>query len=296
MFTHALGMLQVVLGWTQFLHSWTQVHSAQLQLTTRCSYIMSYIWRLESGTSDCDATCMMATHNYKWWAMHRLGYKHPGCNKYLHSSVTRYTTPDMTWYAGPEYRQIEQFRCLGRYCGYRTWQTMNVKVLYRHVLWSEIVMAEAQSFLVSLDMIDIWSFSMRMVVLGQLRLLPRMLALSFQMILSLHFERCMCKVVYYTWLSDLFLAFCDWLGRFTSRYVYACGYVRCPCEGHEVGCLFMTSPPEAQHRRWQTIWKSQSASPYHKNHICHFLLIWNVISVFVISWWTLIRYTLSWGT
>ncbi len=43
MFTHASGMLQVVLGWTQVLHSWTQVHSAQLQSTTRSSYIMSRV-------------------------------------------------------------------------------------------------------------------------------------------------------------------------------------------------------------------------------------------------------------
>ena len=36
MFTHASGMLQVVLGWTQ-------VHSAQLQITTLSSYIMSRV-------------------------------------------------------------------------------------------------------------------------------------------------------------------------------------------------------------------------------------------------------------
>ncbi len=36
MFTHASGMLQV-------LHGWTQVHSAQLQITTQSSYIMSRV-------------------------------------------------------------------------------------------------------------------------------------------------------------------------------------------------------------------------------------------------------------
>ena len=40
-FTHTPDMLQVVLSWTQVLHGWTQVQSAQLQLTAQRSYIMS---------------------------------------------------------------------------------------------------------------------------------------------------------------------------------------------------------------------------------------------------------------
>ncbi len=54
---------------------------------------LSYIWHLGSVTSDWDATSMIATHSYKCLFVHRLSYKQLECNKYLHGSVTRYTTP-----------------------------------------------------------------------------------------------------------------------------------------------------------------------------------------------------------
>ena len=43
MFTHASGMLQVVLSWKLVLHGWTQVHLAQVQFTTQSSYIMTWV-------------------------------------------------------------------------------------------------------------------------------------------------------------------------------------------------------------------------------------------------------------
>ena len=53
-FTHASGMLKVVLGWTQVLHGWTQVHSAELQVTTRSSYIMSRVGHKSPGSATND--------------------------------------------------------------------------------------------------------------------------------------------------------------------------------------------------------------------------------------------------
>ena len=40
---------------------------------------------------DQDATSMIAKCLFMYW----LSYKQPVCNKYLHSSVTRYTTPEV---------------------------------------------------------------------------------------------------------------------------------------------------------------------------------------------------------
>ena len=48
----------------------------------------------------------------------------------------------------------------------------------------------------------------------------------------------------------------DWLDVL-HLIMHASGYVRWP------GGLFVPPPPEAQHRRWQTIWKSQT-------QMCHF--------------------------
>ena len=56
---------------------------------------LSYIWHLRSVTSDWDATSVIATHSYKRLFMHQLSYKQPECTKYLHSLVTRYTTPEI---------------------------------------------------------------------------------------------------------------------------------------------------------------------------------------------------------
>ena len=89
MFTYALGLLQVVLSWAQVLHGWIQARS---------SYIMSqvsYIWHLRLVTSDRDAPSMIATHSHKCLFMHQLSYMQLECNKYLHDSVTRYTTPGL---------------------------------------------------------------------------------------------------------------------------------------------------------------------------------------------------------
>ena len=82
-------MLQVMLSRTQVLHSWMQVHSAQIQLTARTSY------HLGSVTSERNATSIIAMRSYKSLFTHWLSYKQPECNKYLHGSVTRYITPDI---------------------------------------------------------------------------------------------------------------------------------------------------------------------------------------------------------
>ncbi len=72
------------------INSFEQLHNelGEKQLTW-----LSYKRHHGSVTSDKDATSMIATHSYKCMFMHWLSYKQPECNKYLHSSVTRYTTP-----------------------------------------------------------------------------------------------------------------------------------------------------------------------------------------------------------
>ena len=52
-FSHASGMLQVVLGWTQVLHSWPQVHLVQLQLAAQSSYIMGQVIDNWLGAAIC---------------------------------------------------------------------------------------------------------------------------------------------------------------------------------------------------------------------------------------------------
>ena len=107
MFTHALGMLEVVL-------SWTQAHSAQLQIKTQSSYIMSWVRHksLSSATTR-------VSHKWPWcYRCHCYSQLQVPIyasaqrqSTFLHCSVTRDTTPDVgDWHCVND--QATSFRIL----------------------------------------------------------------------------------------------------------------------------------------------------------------------------------------
>ncbi len=79
----------------------------------------------------------------------------------------------------------------------------------------------------------------------------------------------------------------DWLGRCLTSRDHASGYMRRPCKG-----LFVAPPPEAQHRRWKTIWKSDTNNVYEtfKDYTRLRQLIMGRVTLFS----TIAMATLSW--
>ena len=62
----------------------------------------------------------------------------------------------------------------------------------------------------------------------------------------------------YTWkISHGWLN--DWLGRGLTSREHASCYMRRPCEGHEMGCLWPLLLKPKTGRRWLVIWNSQTA-------------------------------------
>ena len=49
------------------------------------------------------------------------------------------------------------------------------------------------------------------------------------------------------------LALCNWLGRGLTSREHTSGYVRCPCKGREMGCLWLLLKPKTGGDQWYEI-------------------------------------------